>query len=216
MTRNILYSFRRCPYAMRARLALVASEQTVTLREIVLRDKAPEFVEASPKATVPVMVLPDGTVLEESYDILVWALAQNDPHGLTQPLSGTYEQTLTLIRRCDDEFKPHLDHYKYASRHPDLNSDDQREQASEFLRELDGRLAGSEFLFGDKRSAADIGIAPFVRQFAHVDRDWFWAQNWPHLIRWLDAFMASDAFKTIMPKYPKWQAGDRETLFPQG
>ncbi len=210
----VLYSFRRCPYAMRARLALVAADQRVELREIVLRDKAPEFIAASAKATVPVMVMADVSVLDESYDILVWALAQNDPLGLALPDTGTYQQALALVRRCDDDFKPHLDHYKYASRYDDLDAGKERELASVFLWDLNQRLAVSEFLFGGRRSAADIGIAPFVRQFANVDRDWFWAQDWPHLIRWLDAFLGSDDFKSIMIKYAKWNEGDPVTVFP--
>lgn len=214
MTRPILYSFRRCPYAIRARLALAACGPQVELREVFLRDKAPEFLATSPTATVPCMRLPDGTVIDESLDIMIWATARNDPERLRQPDVGSYEDMLELVERCEDEFKGHLDRYKYASRYDDANGTEERGRAAGYLRELDDRLQGRSYLFGGRRSFADIGIAPFVRQFAHVDLEWFNTQDWPNLIRWLEAFKDSDAFRSIMTKYPKWQAGDAVTLFP--
>lgn len=212
--RPILYSFRRCPYAIRARLALAACGPQVELREVFLRDKAPEFLATSPSATVPCMRLPDGTVIDESLDIMIWATARHDPEGLRRPDTGSYEEILALVERCEDDFKPHLDRYKYASRYEDVDGTTERARASIYLRELEALLQGRAFLFGPRRSFADIGIAPFVRQFAHVDLDWFTAQDWPNLIRWLEAFKASEAFKSVMTKYPKWQAGDPVTLFP--
>lgn len=214
MTRPILYSFRRCPYAIRARLALAACGPQVELREVLLRDKAPEFLAASPTATVPCMVLPDGAVIDESLDIMIWATARHDPQSLRRPDRGTYDEMLDLVERCEDEFKVHLDRYKYASRFPELDASDERETASDFLIELDGLLDDSAFLFGARRSFADIGIAPFVRQFAHVDLDWFNSQKWHSLIRWLDDFKGSDAFKSTMTRYPRWNAGDPVTVFP--
>lgn len=210
----ILYSFRRCPYAMRARLALSASETRCELREIVLRDKAPEFVETSPKATVPVVVLPDGTVIDESFDVMLWALARHDPDGWLNPEQGTPDDMLALIARSDGEFKTNLDLYKYPNRHGDEDPNVAREAGACFLRQLDERLAASDFLFGNRISLADMAIAPFVRQFANVDRDWFDAENWPHLLGWLERFLASELFLSIMDKHPKWQAGDAVTLFP--
>lgn len=215
MIRPILYSFRRCPYAIRARLALAARGQQVELREILLRDKAPEFLTASPTATVPCMVLPDGTVIDESLDIMIWATARHDPERLRQPEFGCYEDMLELVERCEAEFKSHLDCYKYASRYDDVDGTEERAKASAYLRDLNDRLRGNAFLFGGRRSFADIGIAPFIRQFAHVDPDWFNTQDWPDLIRWLDAFEASEAFRSVMTKYPRWNAGDPVTLFPQ-
>ena len=212
--RPILYSFRRCPYAIRARLALAACGPQVELREVILRDKAPEFLATSPTATVPCMQLPDGTIIDESLDIMIWASARNDPERLRQPEFGSYETMLGLVERCEDEFKGHLDRYKYASRYDDVDGTGERAKASLYLRELDSRLQGNAFLFGDRRSFADIGIAPFVRQFAHVDLNWFNAQDWPDLIRWLDEFKASEAFRSVMTKYPRWNAGDPVTLFP--
>lgn len=199
---------------MRARLAIAACGPEVELREIVLRDKAPEFVVASPKATVPVLVLPDGTVIDESLDIMIWATGRNDPQGLRMPDRGTYDQMLDLVERCEDEFKVHLDHYKYASRYDDIDGTEERAKASAFLLELEPLLEGSSFLFGERRAFADVGIVPFVRQFAHVDLDWFNAQDLPNVIRWLDAFKVSDVFSSVMTRYTRWNAGDPVTVFP--
>ena len=213
-TRPILYSFRRCPYAIRARLALLACGPQVELREVLLRDKAPEFLATSPTATVPCMRLPDDTVIDESLDIMIWASARNDPERLREPDLGGFDEMVDLIDRCEDDFKPHLDRYKYASRFQEADAMAERGTAATYLRELEGRLSDSDFLFGNGRSLADIGIAPFVRQFAHVDLDWFMTQDWPHVIRWLGDFKDSDAFKYVMVRYPRWQAGDPVTLFP--
>ena len=214
MTLPILYSFRRCPYAMRARLAILLAEQVVELREVLLRDKAPEFLATSPTATVPALRLPDGTVLDESYDIMVWALDQNDPLGLMPADPAARQAALKLAFDIEDDFKPHLDHYKYASRYPEIDASAAKAAAVEYLKGFEDRLSRGAFLIGDTQTVADIGTAPFVRQFAHVDLDWFSAQDWPNLIRWLDAFKASPAFRAIMPKIPRWHPGDPVTLFP--
>ncbi len=199
----ILYSFRRCPYAMRARLALASAGISVHLREILLRDKAPELIAASPKGTVPVLDLGD-QVIDESLDIMRWALAQNDPEGwLNMPAAGD-----DLIRQSDTGFKRSLDRYKY---HNDL---DHRAQASAFLRGLEDMLDGQRFLFGGSATLADMAILTFVRQFAFVDRAWFDAQPWPNLARWLEDFITSERFAGIMAKYPVWKAGDPVTIFP--
>lgn len=200
----ILYSFRRCPYAMRARLALSSAGITVELREILLRDKAPELIEASTKATVPVLVT-SGAVIDESLDIMRWALGQSDPEGwLDMPADGH-----TLITQSDNRFKPALDAYKYK------RSEEDRAKASAFLRLLNQMLTGQPHLFGTSATLADMAILTFVRQFAFVDKTWFDAQDWPHLSSWLENFIASRRFTGIMQKYPIWQAGDPPTLFPQ-
>ncbi|MEO1918524.1 MAG: glutathione S-transferase [Paracoccaceae bacterium] len=204
----ILYSFRRCPYAMRARLAIAASGVQVELREILLRDKAPELLAASPKATVPVIVN-KGDVIDESYDIMLWALEQNDPDAWLDRLDPA------LIAECDDDFKSALDKYKYGSRLEELDAVKQRGIASGFLIKLDNILASRAYLSGAKTGMTDMSIATFVRQFANVDRAWFDAQPWPDLIRWLEDFLSSDAFIGIMAKYPKWQASNAVTLFPE-
>ena len=197
-----LYSFRRCPYAMRARLALAVSGQQVELREVLLRDKAPELLAASPKATVPVLVLPD-QVIEESYDIMLWALKMHDPENW---LAGRDDG---FIASVDGPFKTALDRYKYG------REDEARDRAAGFLLGLDETLTQQPFLSGQCFGLADAATATFVRQFANVDRTWFNTQLWPNLSAWLENFLASPRFQAIMQKYPKWQAGTPATLFPE-
>jgi glutathione S-transferase len=206
----ILYSFRRCPYAMRARLALHSAGQAVELREVVLRDKPQAMLDASPKATVPVLVLACGTVIDESRDIGEWALSTADPEGW---LGHDRAQMDELIATNDGPFKQALDRYKYPDRFDDVARDDEREKAAVILRSLDGRLASGEWLLGARPSWADFAIAPFVRQFAHVDFDWFCAQDWHHLAGWLERFKSSDRFDAIMVKHPAWTPGDPPVIF---
>ena len=198
---------------MRARLAIAVAGQQCELREILLRDKAAEFLETSPKGTVPVLVDVDGTVLEESIDLMDWALVQHDPENWLRPEVGTLEEMKALVAESDGPFKTALDRYKYANRYEGADALAEREKASVFLRKLDAKLEKSKFLFGSNMSYADAGIVTFVRQFANVNRDWFNAQDWPHLIRWLDAFLESELFASIMQKYPKWEPGDEVTVF---
>ena len=209
MSQPILYSFRRCPYAMRARLAIAASGVTVELREILLRDKAPAFLEASPSATVP--CLKAGTlVLDESFDIMLWALRQNDPGGwLDMP-----DQGHDLITEADGPFKRALDRTKYATRYPDEDPEAHRARAHAFLHRLDTQIAGKGNLFKDTPSLADMAILPFVRQFAFIDKARFDGEDWPHLSDWLDRFLNATLFHSIMPKFAVWQEGDAPTLFP--
>lgn len=213
-TLPILYSFRRCPYAIRARLAIAASGQTCELREIFLRDKAPEFLSASPKGTVPVLVDNDGEVYEESLDIMAWALETSDPGNWLVPETGTIEKMMALIEHADGDFKTSLDRYKYASHYESADPEIERGKAGVFLQGLDASIAAGGYLFGSRPCLADIAIAPFVRQFANVDPAWFEIQAWPHLISWLREFAESDQFAEIMQKYPKWAHGDPVTLFP--
>ena len=194
---------------MRARLALSVSGVRVALREVLLRDKAPAFLAASPSATVPCLQL-QSRVIDESHDIMLWALGRNDPQGwLDMPIEGH-----ALIAANDGPFKTALDRYKYASRHTDADPLAERSNASDCLRGLDQRLQGRGWLFGNDPTLADMAILPFVRQFAHVDPDWFTGQPWPDLIRWLDAFKTSDRFAAIMPRYAIWQDGDAPIYFP--
>lgn len=210
----ILYSFRRCPYAMRARLAILSSGRACELREIVLRDKAPEFTATSPKATVPVLVRNDGSVLEESLDIMFWALGTNDPDNLL-PGDEDAGAMRDLVALSDGPFKERLDRYKYSNRYDGVDDLRERDSACEFLADLDVRLHASPWLFGERPKYADFAILPFVRQFAFVDRAWFDAQPWPRLRTWLEGFLASERFAAIMLKYPKWHIGDAETFFPR-
>lgn len=209
----VLYSFRRCPYAMRARLGILSSGQQLELREVILRDKPSEMIAASPKATVPVLVLPDGTVIDESYDVMRWALGKSDPEGLLEYPDEQLAQMQDLITECDGPFKSSLDRYKYPNRYEDIVREKQREQGGEFVLKLDHQLIGKTHLFGESFSFADAAILPFIRQFAHVDRDWFWSYDWPNVIKWLETFLESNRFKTIMTKYPQWQSGTNGVKF---
>ena len=208
MTKPILYSFRRCPYAMRARLAIQSAGIETELREIVLRDKAPEFLEASPKGTVPVIVS-GKKIIEESLDVMLWALAQNDPEDWLQGADHD------LIAAADGPFKSALDRTKYHIRYEDADPEAERQKAYQFLEQLADILARQPYLGGDKPNLTDMAIAPFVRQFANIDRARF-DQNIPKPLRdWLDDFLASDRFRAIMTKYPMWHAGDAPTFFPE-
>ena len=200
----ILYSFRRCPYAMRARLALQVAAQVVEHREIALKSKPAEMLRASPKGTVPVLMLADGTVLEESLDIMRWALGRGDPQGWLGSDTADREDAWALIARNDGEFKFHLDQYKYPHRYGLADGVAHRELARGFLDLLQARLAQHDFLAGARFGLADAANAPFVRQFAHTDAAWFAAQSWSHLAQWLQDFEASAAFAQVMEKHPVW------------
>ena len=211
----VLYSFRRCPYAIRARMTLCYSGVQVELREVVLRDMPRELLACSPKATVPVLVLPDGGVLEESRDIMEWALAQHDPdHWCPQPGSPEAAAARDLIAVNDLEFKPRLDRYKYAERYPQHTRAWYRSQGECFLDELEQRLKQRDWLLGDHISIADVAIFPFIRQFALVDRAWFDASPRLSLRHWLDGLLQADLFAAVMHKYPPWRSGDPFSLFP--
>lgn len=213
----ILYSFRRCPYAMRARLALSISGQQCVLREIVLRDKPKEMLDVSAKATVPVLVLPDGGVLEESLDIMLWALEKQDLQQWLSPEIGSLEDMKEVVARNDGAFKYHLDRYKYATRYTsETDPIYHREEGTVFLNFLEKRLARHRQLFGNKPALADFALFPFVRQFANTDRDWFDTQPFPHLQKWLSDHLASDLFSAIMIKWPVWTPEAAGVLFPGG
>ncbi|WP_418131233.1 glutathione S-transferase [Variovorax sp. 375MFSha3.1] len=209
----VLYSFRRCPYAMRARLALVASGQRCELREVALKNKPADMLAASPKGTVPVLVAEDGAVLEQSLDVMLWALRGSDPHGWLQPETGTLQDMLALVAACDEGFKPQLDRYKYPDRHAD-GGEPARERGAAFLRDLEARLSTSANLAGTRTTLADAALMPFVRQFAMVDAAWFGAQPWPRLQAWLSGWTASELFERAMHKYEPWKSGEAGVVFP--
>lgn len=209
----ILYSFRRCPYAIRARLTLKYSGIPVELREVVLADKPDEMLDASPKGTVPVLILDDGTVLEESLDIMNWALSHNDPDNWLVNNETTAEKTSQLIDINDGPFKQHLDHYKYAVRFPEHSPEYYRDQADGYLSKLNSLLKKSSFLFGDQLSLADIAIFPFIRQFAFVDKKWFDDSQYHYLQSWLESMLKMNLFTDVMQKYPQWKPGDEITVF---
>ncbi len=198
----ILYSFRRCPYAMRARLAIANSNITVELREVVLRNKPHQLLDISPKGTVPVLQLPDGNILEESLDIMYWALLKNDKDNWLS--NGATEDIKQLMQWNDGEFKCYLDRYKYADRYPEHNELFYRQKAEVFIAELETRLSQQTFLYGENCCIADIAIFPFIRQFSNVDKNWFQSSNYQNLNQWLNGLVESDLFNSIMEKYPAW------------
>ena len=202
--RPVLYSFRRCPYAMRARMALIQSGIDLEHREILLKNKPPSMLEASPKGTVPVLVLPDNTVFEQSFDVMLWALQQNDPQNWLGDNNAFLKQGLPLIEQCDGAFKSALDRYKYADRHP-LSAEEYRQQAMPFLTQLDELLQQNRQLLTDKITIADVAIMPFVRQFAAVDRAWFDQCGLSGLGNWLDQLIDSPLFEKAMQKHSLWQ-----------
>jgi len=197
---------------MRARVAIMYSGETVELREVALKNKPESLLKSSSKGTVPVLVQADNSVIEESFDIMHWALAKSDADNW---LSTTeqYKEMFALITLNDDEFKVHLDHYKYANRFPDLPAETYRTQGEEFLAILEKRLSQTDYLFGDKYSLADIAIFPFVRQFAHVDKAWFRETPYVNLQKWLTHFLESKLYSKAMKKYAVWQEGDEVCLF---
>ena len=212
MTAPVLYSFRRCPYAMRARLAVQASAAEVELREILLKDKPAALLQASPKGTVPVLVLADGSVLEQSLDIMLLALRQHDPLGWLPPDPAGLNEALAFIVKNDGVFKQALDRYKYPARFGLADGLAARAAAAATLQIWEQRLQGQPFLAGAHWGLPDAAIAPFVRQFAHTDAAWFAEQDWPHLAQWLSAFEASAAYTAVMHKVPPWAAGDAPRL----
>ena len=211
----VLYSFRRCPYAIRARLALAVAGTPVALREVVLRHKPAALLAASAKATVPVLVLADASVIDESLSIMRWALAQHDPEGWLTPSHGTLADMLVLIAECDGPFKQALDRRKYPSRYPDADTTQARMQAVQWLQDLEARLAHQPFLSGDHAALADMAIAPFVRQFAGIDARWWQAQPWPRLQEWLAQWQQGSLLASVMDKRPAWVEGAAGVVCPR-
>lgn len=202
---NILYSFRRCPYAMRARMALCAAQIEYEHREIILRDKPASMLAASPKGTVPVFIKSGGEVIDESLDLMHWALSQNDPHNW---MSADKNQTADLISQNDGPFKHHLDRYKYPSRYGDAGRGQtdsaQRDAACEIIAGYEDRLKTGRNLTGDAPTLADIAIFPFMRQFANTDRAWWDNAPYPQTRAWLERHLASPVFIAIMKKHALW------------
>lgn len=202
----ILYSFRRCPYAMRARFAITISEVQVETREVVLSNKPKELLDCSAKATVPVLQLPDKTVIDESRDIMLWALKQQDPQNWLSFNTIDTQKINRLIDFNDNEFKQHLDHYKYASRFPEKNMETYRQQGEVFLQLLEKKLNKTNYLISDTVSLADMAILPFIRQFAYVDKEWFDQTEYKKLQGWLTHLLNTPLFWKIMKKQAAWKS----------
>jgi UPF0176 protein len=212
MTLPHLYSFRRCPYAIRSRLALKVAGQRVELREVSLRAKPEQMLALSPKATVPVLQLPDGRVIDQSQDIMRWALSEHDPHGWLK--AGTEVQAQAWIELNDGPFKALLDRYKYPERHPERSAAQWRDEAVELmLGPMERVLQSHAQLLGPTVSLADMALLPFVRQFAQVDAQWFEQAQLPALQAWLGAHLASPLFESCMCKVAPWQPGQAPVVF---
>jgi len=209
----VLYSFRRCPYAMRARMALLYSSINLELREVLLKDKPSSMLDISAKGTVPVLLLPDAQVLDQSRDIMHWALAIDDPQQwLNDELLESINQ---LIDYNDKQFKTHLDNYKYWERYPAESQEFYRAQGEIFLNMLEEHLGCHRYLLADRISMADIALFPFIRQFAFVDKNWFDQAPYPKLQIWLQGFLESPLFLATMKKLPPWQEGDSPVALSQ-
>ena len=207
MNKTILYSFRRCPYCMRAHMALKYSGLKVELREVDLKDMPDEALAISAKATVPVLVLADGSIIDESWDIVKWALAQNDPDNWLGDANEYLLDAEMLTETNDFSFKDHLDHYKYANRYPEQSEEYYRMACEEFIEELEDMLEENKYLLADKLTLADISVFPFVRQFSLVNKDWFDHAPYPKVQIWLDTLINSELFQDIFQKHDVWQAG---------
>ena len=207
----ILYSFRRCPYAMRARMAIHISSQKCEIREVLLRDKPPSMLEYSSKGTVPVLVLQSGEVIDESLDVIDWALNLNDPDNWQR--SKNNEKTKELIKINDGEFKYHLDRYKYSKRYDNEDPEFHRKKCLSFIEKVNSELQNSKYIFDDAISYIDISLLPFIRQFRIADNEWFDELPYENVKSWLSNFLNSELLKSIMSKYDIWKEGDEVTIF---
>ena len=214
MTYPIFYSLQHCPYAMRARFGLMLAKQAVMLRAVVMKNKPPEMLELSAKGTVPVLQLEDGRVIDESLDIMLWALANNDPDDLL--LKQQQEKSaamFALIAQNDNEYIDWLEKYKYAKRKHQADELMCRQQCELFIAELEQRLSKHAYFLGDKPCLADYAILPFIRQFARVDRQWYLQAPYPELRRWLNHHLQQPMFTKVMAKFPLWLDCEEAFLF---
>ncbi|MEM9101042.1 MAG: glutathione S-transferase [Pseudomonadota bacterium] len=211
----VLYSFRRCPYAIRARMAIVSCGLQVALREVELKNKPNGMLAASPKGTVPVLVLNAETVIDESLDVMYWALkVSKDPCKWLAYNQAQREVAQTLVTANDKEFKVWLDKYKYFERFPESPRDFYRQKAEVFLLQLEERLASQSFLIGDTQTFVDVAIFPFIRQFVFADPQWFVTAHYPQLKRWLDFHLSSSTFERAMVKLPPYLKSQASEIFP--
>ncbi|SFN04740.1 glutathione S-transferase [Dokdonella immobilis] len=214
VTLPVLYSFRRCPYAIRARMAIVESRTRVELREVLLADKPAALLACSPKATVPVLVCHAGAIIDESLDIMLWALRRNDPSDWLGGEAACLDAMLELVESCEAEFKPALDRYKYPQRYGDCDRELAKEQGIAYIDLLERRLAAGGWLFGRVPRLADFAIMPFVRQFAGVEPHWFEEQSWSRLRDWLRQLQTHAAFVQAMHRYRPWSGTGAGAIFP--
>lgn len=209
----VLYTFRRCPYAIRARMALKYASVNCELREVALRNKPPAMLAISSKGTVPVLQLTDGSIIDESLDVMLWALKQADPDIW---LNVAEQETENLIQQNDQEFKKYLDRYKYFQQYPEQPQSVYRQHTESFLGLLESRLQRHQGggLVAGHITLADVAIFPFIRQFAHVDMEWFSHSRYKNLVSWLLNFESGELFLSVMKKYKPWQQ-ERNTVTVQ-
>lgn len=219
-TYPILYSLRNCPYAMRARIAIYKANLPVLLRDVILSNKPAEMIASSPKGTVPILVLEQDKssvshlVVEESLEIMLWALAQSDPMDLLYiDDPDALPDMLSLIARFDDEFKNCLEQYKCAKRYKEDNLTECRQLCEPYLAELEQRLGQHAYIMSDKESLADIALLPFIRQFARIERQWYLQSPYPSVRQWLNHYLQSVMFTKVMAKYPLWLENREEVIF---
>ncbi|XQW85760.1 glutathione S-transferase [Thalassotalea piscium] len=213
MTLPILYSLRNCPYAMRARLAIYKATEPVELRDIVLKNKPAEMLAASPKGTVPTLVLPSAQVIDESLEIMLWALNQKDPNNLLGSDKKQLDEMLTLINQFDNEFKQALEQYKCAKRYHETNLEQCRQVCERYIQDLEQRLHTSHYLVDNQERLADLALLPFIRQFAKVERQWYLHSPYPKVKQWLTRYLQSAMFTKVMAKYPLWSSSSDVIIF---
>lgn len=229
MTLPILYSLRNCPYAMRARLAIYKSTVPIELRDIVLKNKPIEMLTASPKGTVPTLVLPPGQVIDESLEVMVWALNEKDPNNLlhsgavkvngqvsapvNEKVNEQLNKMLALIYQFDEEFKQALEQYKCAKRYHETNLEQCRQACEVYIQHLEQRLTASNYLIDDQESLADIALLPYIRQFARIERQWYLQSPYPNVKKWLNHYLQSAMFTKVMAKYPLWSLNSEQIIF---
>lgn len=210
----ILYSLRRCPYAMRGRMGIALSKQQVLLREIVTKDKPSELLASSPKGTVPVLVLPDGQIIEQSLDVMNWALQQNDPQDLLRSSNPALSQQVhQLIKVNDDEFIGHLEKYRASVRYRNIDTEQHRQACEGFISKLEALLTDQAYFFGETPSLADFAVMPFVSQFVRVEKKWFVQSEYQNVGRWLRAHLESKLYTQVMKQYPLWNETKQDCLF---
>jgi len=214
MTQPILYSLQNCPYAMRARLAILMSQQTVLIRAIEMKNKPTEMLALSPKGTVPVLVLgtePNSQVIDESLDIMLWALNLSDPDNLLYAEDAkALPEMLAIINENDQHFKPNLERYKRAKRYHGDDEEACRLQCEPFIQALEQRLSQQSFLMGATPSLLDFALLPFVRQFSRVNKQLYRQGSYTYLQKWLNHHLQSLLFAKAMLKYPLWLETDEE------
>ncbi len=205
MSDSILYSFRRCPYCMRAHMGLKYAALTIELREVSLKSLPEQLLDVSTNETVPVLVLSEDNVIEESWDILKWAVEQSDPDNWLGPNNEYLLAAEMLVETNDFSFKDDLDRYKYADRFPEHSEESYRKVCEEFIEELEDMLSENRYLMAPQLSIADIAVFPFIRQFSLVDKTWFDQSPYPKVRQWLAKMIEAELFQQVFQKHENWK-----------